>query len=75
MTASSTQVYAANRRKFSAEDLAPYQGQWVAFSRDGGTILASQSTILDLVRQLQNKGFKPSEYRLEPMPDLDASMT
>lgn len=68
------QQYAHNRSRFKGEDLAKYQGKWVAFSRDGSTIIAAAKSQLDLARKLETQGVERTEYRMEPIPDLDAPL-
>ena len=45
MKVASTKSYRQNRARFLAEDLRPYDGQWVAFSADGRRIVASAESI------------------------------
>ena len=71
---STAQVYAANRKNFSLEDLVKYQGRWVAFSRDGFTILADGESELELASKADQLGLKRTEYVMESIPQLDASL-
>jgi hypothetical protein len=48
---SSTLAYRKNRARFPLAELQKFDGQWVAFSADGGHIVASASTIVDLANR------------------------
>ena len=45
MKVAMTKTYRQNRARFPADDLKRYDGQWVAFSADGGRIVASGESI------------------------------
>lgn len=57
--------YEANRAKFTAEELRQFEGQWVAFSRDGSRILASAETLRDLEERLAATRQDPQEVAFE----------
>ncbi|HKI31961.1 MAG TPA: hypothetical protein VKA46_08835 [Gemmataceae bacterium] len=58
-------LYEQNRARFSAADLQPYEGQWVAFSLDGSRILASAETLAALEARLAEAAADPQEVALE----------
>ncbi len=41
MNPAATTEFRENRRKFTFDDLKPYEGKWVAFSADGSRIVDS----------------------------------
>ena len=57
--------YEENRARFSAADLQPYEGQWVAFSLDGSRILASAETLAALEVRLVEAAADPQKVALE----------
>ncbi len=63
-----------NRQKYTVEDLLPYQGKWVGFSPDGATILASDSDLVALHRQLTAAGHDISKIPLEYIDFEDISL-
>ncbi len=58
-------LYEQNRARFSAAELLPYEGQWVAFSLDGRCILASAPTLAALETRLAETNTNPQEVALE----------
>lgn len=64
--------YAKNRRRFSAEQLAPYEEKYVAFSSDGMMILAHAHTYLELTGILDEMG--ATEYEIERIPSSDSAL-
>jgi hypothetical protein len=50
----------------SFEELAPFQGQWVAWSEDGRQILASGPDLQSLFQELDRKGL--TRYVLDSIP-------
>lgn len=54
MKTASTKTYRENRDKFPADQLRQYEGQWVAFSADGGRVVASAPSISEVAVQLQS---------------------
>jgi hypothetical protein len=67
-------TYSDNIAKFTAEELARYEGQYVAFSSDGSKILASATSILGLASKLDDLGFIPAEYEIEPITPSDIGL-
>ena len=72
MTKASIIEFQKNRPNFPEEELAKYDGNWVAFSADGRRIVAAGKTLDDLVESvkavgedMQNVGIERVEY--EPM--------
>jgi hypothetical protein len=65
-------VYEANRSRFTAEELAKYKGQWVAFSPDGSRIVANSEDLAELDRLVISAGEDPQAVGLERISD-DAS--
>jgi hypothetical protein len=55
-------LYAVNRRRFPAEQLAPYYGKFVAWSPDGTRIVASGKQREDVWKQLEAAGLDPSQF-------------
>jgi hypothetical protein len=53
--------YHANRCNFPPEKLAPYHGQYVAWSPDGSRILASADTMEAVEEKLIAAGIDPSQ--------------
>ena len=64
--------YQRNREKFTYEQLLPYEDQWVAFSLDGSTIVASATTIEQLETALGTAGIDPRRVCFECI-NLDSS--
>ena len=65
MKVAMTKTYRQNRARFPADDLKPYDGQWVAFSADGRRILASGDTIGQLPEKVGAAGEDFQEVVLE----------
>jgi hypothetical protein len=65
MKVAMTKTYRQNRARFPANDLKPYDGQWVAFSADGRRILASGDTIGQLSEKVGSAGEDFQEVVLE----------
>jgi hypothetical protein len=59
--------YDQNRQQFSPEQLAPYGGQWVAFSLDGKKLVAAAPDLLQLDNRLQELGTSTEAVWLEMM--------
>jgi hypothetical protein len=57
--------YEKNRQQFTVEQLAPYEGQWVAFSLDGKRIVAAAPDLLRLDEQLRAIGESIGNVGLE----------
>jgi hypothetical protein len=56
-----------NRAKFTLDELRPYLGQWVAFSKDGTRIEAAAADFLDLERVLVERGIDPQQVMFEQL--------
>lgn len=54
-----------NRAAFSADELAKYRGQWVAFSTDGRRIIAAAPDLIELDTLVQARGEDPEQVALE----------
>jgi hypothetical protein len=52
-------------------ELSKHRGRWVAFSADGGRIIASAVTLAELEAQLRALGQDPEEVLLECLPTGD----
>jgi hypothetical protein len=64
-------VFWANREKFPEEELLKYIGQWLAFSADGRTILASAEDLGELDAKLVAAGIDPQDVFFERVPADD----
>ena len=53
------------------DDLAPYQGQWVAWSEDGQQILANAANLEELYQQIDRKGLTGYVIDCIPLADED----
>ena len=65
--------YEKNRQQFTLEQLAPYDGQWVAFSLDGKRVVAAAPDLLELDRRVKQLGEDIGNVGLEFIdlsPDL-----
>jgi hypothetical protein len=63
--------YRRNREQLSAEVLAPYAGQHVAFSADGSKILDGDADLAELERKLAERGIDPSTVVFDFIPAED----
>ena len=54
-----------NRAKFTLDQLRPYLGQWVAFSKDGAHIVAADPDLVVLGRKLVEAGQDPQQVTFE----------
>jgi len=54
----------------SAEELAPYEGQYVAWSEDGNRILAHAQVEEDLYREIDRQQIKEYVVGFIPSPDI-----
>jgi hypothetical protein len=61
----SNKEYRINRARFTPEELAPYEGCWVAFSLDGSKIIAGNADWEALERAIVAAGEDPSQVSLE----------
>jgi hypothetical protein len=57
--------YEENRRKFTLEQLGPYDQQWVAFSLDGKRIVAAAPDLADTDRKVVEAGEDPENVGYE----------
>ena len=57
--------YNKNREAFTEEQLAPYEGQWVAFSMDGKRIIAAAPDLIRLDQKVKDIGENPEQVALE----------
>jgi hypothetical protein len=64
-------VYAANKNKFTDEQLQPYFGKWVAWSLDGTRILAACPVGGDLDAALRAAGLDPQQAVYSYVDDPD----
>jgi hypothetical protein len=69
-----TPEYRANRARFPREEMARYQGQWVAFSGDGAQIISAAESLERLEEQLQAVGEDPRRLVLEGIPGPEEEM-
>jgi hypothetical protein len=60
-----TQQFRENRSAYSADELAKYRGQWIAFSMDGRRIVANASDFVELDTLLRGQGEDPERVVLE----------
>ncbi len=61
----SVQSYREKRKDIPAKDLAKHQGKWVAFSRDGSRIVASDEDLVILEKKTVAAGEDPGDVVLE----------
>ncbi|HYT89596.1 MAG TPA: hypothetical protein VEL76_12890 [Gemmataceae bacterium] len=55
-TVMDSNTFIRNCEAHSLEELAPYQGQYVAWSEDGTTILGHAHELRDLYKEMNSKG-------------------
>lgn len=60
-----------NCSEHTAEELAPYEEQHVAWSEDGKTILAHGATLAELYQEIDRKALK--QYVIGFIPSADLS--
>src|SRR5271155_226792 len=56
-----------NRALYRVDQLQPYDGQWVAFSKDGTKIIAAAPDLLELGRKLEEIGQDPQQVVFEQL--------
>ncbi len=65
MSVAAAETYRQNRARFAAQDLKPYDGQWVAFSVDGDRIVASGNNLGEVSARVLAAGNDLREVVLE----------
>lgn len=68
------QLFNENNNKFSAEELLPYAGKYVAWSLDGTQILASGDNEMEMDQRLRQLGIDPSQVVGEYIPPPDTTI-
>ena len=66
-----TAQFNKNRESFPLDELAKYEGKWVAFSPDGTKIVAADADLLALDQHVRDAGFNPSDVCFESVPNED----
>lgn len=61
----STETPPRSRSEYSADDLRPYKGKWVAISEDGKRIVAAAESLAELDRLVVVAGEDPQAVGLE----------
>ncbi len=54
-------LYVANRAKFRPEDLVPYHGHWVAWSKEGDRVVAHSADLGEVVRAVEGMGLSTED--------------
>jgi hypothetical protein len=65
MNSTTTSAYRVNRERHTIDELRPYNGKWVAFSRDGCRILAGSASLADASAQVDAAGEDPDDVVFE----------
>lgn len=60
-----TSTYWDNRQKIQPEELAKHCGKWIAFSPDGAYIVASHSSLEELMSQVKRRGEDPTQVHVD----------
>ena len=63
--------YRHNRPKISAEEIRKHRGEWVAFSGDGRSIVASDADLAALLKSLASAGVNKQDLVFEQIPSTD----
>lgn len=71
MKAEMAQTFRENRAKYPIDELRTHCGKWVAFSADGGRIVASDESMAELSNQIRAAGEDPGNVVFERI-ELDA---
>jgi hypothetical protein len=58
-----------NRNSIPPDELAPYRGKWVAFSRDGSRVIAADSDFSALEDAVVALGEDPNAIPFDRVPD------
>jgi hypothetical protein len=66
-----TQQFRDNRARFSHQDLAPYRGQWVAFTPDGRRLLAGADALELLAKKLRAAGHHLQDVVFDRIPGAE----
>ena len=64
-------IHVQNRAKWTLDDLRPYAGQWVAWSIDGSSIVASDPDLEALAQKLEAMGIATDEVVHECQPTAE----
>ena len=64
-------IYQQNRPKISADEIRKHRGEWVAFSGDGRSIVASATELDDLEKCLEAAGVDQRDVVFEQVPSID----
>jgi hypothetical protein len=65
MKAAMTRTYRQNRDDFPVDELARYDGKWVAFSADARRVVASGETIVELCDRVRANNVDPQDVVIE----------
>ena len=60
-----------NRNAWTAEQIAPYLGQWVAWTLDGTRIVAHHEDPVEVVRAVSEMGLTGGDVLMERLPSED----
>ena len=60
-----------NRKAWTAEQIAPYLGHWVAWSLDGTRIVAHHEDPVEVVRDYEALGLTGGDVLMERLPAED----
>jgi len=64
-------IYQQNRPKISADEIRKHGGEWVAFSGDGRSIVASDADLGVLFKTLEKAGVDQEDLVFEQIPSTD----
>jgi hypothetical protein len=65
------QLFLKNRQQFPPEELAKYEGKYVAWSPDGASILATDEDELRLDKTIEAAGYDSAEILIAFVPPGD----
>jgi hypothetical protein len=63
-----TAQFNKNRAAFPLDELAKYEGNWVAFSPDGANIIAAAPDLAALEQKVRSAGYNPADVGFESVP-------
>jgi hypothetical protein len=63
-----TAQFNKNRASFPLDELAKYEGNWVAFSPDGIKIVAADPDLAVLEQKVRSAGYNPADVGFENVP-------